>query len=171
MGVAKDNYKHDGTTRSFVAAFAEVEVDVETGMYTITDFLAVADVGTVIHPAALGGQMLGRSMLGHRSRDRSAVGVRPALRRGAREAVLQQQARRRFSTRRENMAWDAVGLPDPETPVGARGIGEPPVAAGCCSVLNAISDALGDDGIRSLAGSAGSHRHRRSTPRSWARSR
>ena len=27
MGVAKDNYKHDGTTRSFTAAFAEVEVD------------------------------------------------------------------------------------------------------------------------------------------------
>ena len=31
MGVAKDNYKHDGTTRSFSAAFAEVEVDIETG--------------------------------------------------------------------------------------------------------------------------------------------
>src|SRR5438876_4901206 len=36
----------------------------------------------------------------------------------------------------EQMAWDAVGIPDPETPVGARGIGEPPVASGCCSVLN-----------------------------------
>ena len=29
-----------------------------------------------------------------------------------------------------NMKWDAVNLPDPETPVGARGIGEPPVGAG-----------------------------------------
>ena len=38
-----------------------------------------------------------------------------------------------------------VGLPDPETPVGARGIGEPPVASGCCSVLNAISAAVGDE--------------------------
>ena len=28
------------------------------------DYLAVADVGTVIHPHALGGQILGRSMLG-----------------------------------------------------------------------------------------------------------
>ena len=45
----------------------------------------------------------------------------------------------------QNMAWDALGLPDPESPVGARGIGEPPVAAGCCSVLNAISAALGDE--------------------------
>ena len=39
----------------------------------------------------------------------------------------------------------AVNLPDPETPVGARGIGEPPVAAGCCAVLNALADALGDN--------------------------
>ena len=64
MGVARDNYPHDGQTFSFVAGFAEVEVDLETGKYHIIDYLAVADVGTVIHPAALGGQVLGRSMLG-----------------------------------------------------------------------------------------------------------
>ena len=31
MGVAKDNYPHDGDTYSFVVGFAEVEVDLETG--------------------------------------------------------------------------------------------------------------------------------------------
>ena len=51
MAVAKDNYPRDGQSQSFVAGFAEVEVDVETGKYHIIDFLAVADVGTVIHPA------------------------------------------------------------------------------------------------------------------------
>ena len=64
MGVAKDNYKRDGATYSFVAAFAEVEVDVETGVYDLLEYHAVADVGTVIHPRALGGQILGRSILG-----------------------------------------------------------------------------------------------------------
>jgi CO/xanthine dehydrogenase Mo-binding subunit len=44
-----------------------------------------------------------------------------------------------------NIAWDAVGIPDPETPVGARGIGEPPVASACDAVLNAIADAVGDE--------------------------
>ncbi len=39
-------------------------------------------------------------------------------------------------------------LPDPETPVGARGIGEPPVASGCSAVLNAISAAVGDEIFR-----------------------
>jgi len=45
----------------------------------------------------------------------------------------------------QHMAWAALNIADPETPVGARGIGEPPVAAGCCAVLNAIADAVGDD--------------------------
>ena len=51
MGVARDNYGRDGTSKSYVAGFAEVEVDVETGAYRVLDFLAVADVGTV-HPPA-----------------------------------------------------------------------------------------------------------------------
>ena len=58
VAAAKDKYPHDGQTFSYVASFAEVEVDTETGKYYITDFLAVADVGTVIHPKALGGQVL-----------------------------------------------------------------------------------------------------------------
>jgi CO/xanthine dehydrogenase Mo-binding subunit len=47
MGVAKDAYPRDGTSISFVAAFAEVEADVETGVYRILDYLCVAAVGTV----------------------------------------------------------------------------------------------------------------------------
>src|SRR5208282_4078509 len=48
VAAAKDNYPRDGQTYSYVASFAEVEVDIETGKYTIVDFLAYADVGTVI---------------------------------------------------------------------------------------------------------------------------
>ena len=79
MGVARDNYPQDGQIFSFVASFAEVEVDVETGSYKILDFLAVADVGTVIHPKALGGQIMGRSMLGIAPRHRSEVGVTTSI--------------------------------------------------------------------------------------------
>jgi xanthine dehydrogenase molybdenum-binding subunit len=144
MGVAKDNYPRDGQSRSFVAGFAEVEIDIETGKYYILDYLAVADVGTVVHPRALGGQILGRSMLGIGH----TIGQK---------WVYDQQygvaLARRFHHNRpptildapQNMAWAALDIPDPETPVGARGIGEPPVGAGACAVLNAISDALGDN--------------------------
>jgi len=46
------------------------------------------------------------------------------------------------------MAWGAVEIADPETPIGARGIGEPPVGGGCAAILNALSDALGDEIFR-----------------------
>ena len=42
----------------------------------------------------------------------------------------------------------ALNIPDPETPVGARGVGEPPVGAGFGAILNAIADAVGHDVFR-----------------------
>jgi len=147
MGVARDNYPRDGASFSFVAGFAEVEVDVETGQYRLLDYLAVADVGTVIHPHALGGQVLGRSVLG----------MGHAL---AQKTVYDQHygvaLTKRFYQSRPptildvptNMKWEALNIPDPETPVGARGIGEPPVGAGACAVLNALSAAVGDEIFR-----------------------
>jgi CO/xanthine dehydrogenase Mo-binding subunit len=147
MGVARDSYKHDGATHSFVAGFAEVEVDVETGKYHIVDYLAVADVGTIIHPNALGGQVLGRSMLGIGH----AIGQKWVYDQHYGVALARRFYQNKPPTILEapqKMAWDALNIPDPETPVGARGIGEPPVAAGCCAVLNALADALGDEIFR-----------------------
>lgn len=147
MGVAKDTYPRDGQTHSYVAGFAEVEVDLETGKYELLDYLAVADVGTVIHPRAIGGQILGRSILG----------MGHAL---GQKWVYDQQygvalAKRFYQNRPPSildippkLQWETVNIPDPETPVGARGIGEPPVGAGLCAVLNALSDALGDNVFR-----------------------
>ena len=46
------------------------------------------------------------------------------------------------------MRTEVVGFADPETPVGARGVGEPPVGAGYGSVMNAIADAVGEEIFR-----------------------
>jgi CO/xanthine dehydrogenase Mo-binding subunit len=147
LAVARDTFPRDGQTFSYVTSFAEVEVDVETGMYKILDFLAVADAGVVVHPRAFGGQLLGRSMLGIGH----AVGQK---------WVYDQHyglplAKRFYHTKPPTildvparMQWDALGIPDPETPVGARGIGEPPTGAACTAILTALMDALGDDVFR-----------------------
>ena len=74
---------------------------------------------------------------GHRPRDRPEVGVRPALRRAAGQAVPSQQAADDSRCAGARCSGRRSTSPDPETPVGARGIGEPPVGAGCCAVLNA----------------------------------
>jgi CO/xanthine dehydrogenase Mo-binding subunit len=147
MGVAKDTYPRDGNTHSFVVGFAEVEVDLETGVYRILDYAAVADVGTVLHPRSLGGQIFGGSMLG--------MG-HALVQKWAYDPQYGVALARRFHHNKPptildiplNYQWDAVNLPDPETPVGARGVGEPPVGAGYGAVLAALGDAIGDDLVR-----------------------
>ena len=42
-----------------------------------------------------------------------------------------------------DMKFDAVGIADPQTPVGAKGIGEPPVGAGGGALTSAVADAMG----------------------------
>jgi hypothetical protein len=91
MGVARDNLPRDGQTYGFMAAFAEVEVDIETGVWTIVDFTGVADVGTVIHRTrSAGGSTAAAS--GHRSRSQPEAGVRPALWRRTCDSHAPQQA-------------------------------------------------------------------------------
>jgi CO/xanthine dehydrogenase Mo-binding subunit len=147
MGVAKDSYPRDGDTYAFVIGFAEVEVDVETGTTRLVDYLGVGDVGTVINPRSLHAQILGGSCLG----------IGHAL---AQKWVYDQHYGVALATRFYSnkpltmldvpvaMRAEALGIPDPETPVGARGVGEPPVGAGYGAVLNAIADAIGEDAFR-----------------------
>ena len=147
MGVARDTYPRDGGSYSFVAGFAEVEVDVETGHYEVLDYTAIGDSGTIIHPRAYGGQVLGRSVLGMSH----ALALKTVYDQQYGVSMTQRFYQSRPPTLLDvprNMQWEALNIPDPETPVGARGIGEPPVAAGACAILNALSDALGDDVYR-----------------------
>ena len=147
MGVARDNYGRDGTSKSYVAGFAEVEVDIETGVYKVLDFLAVADVGTILHPRNLGGQILGGVMLGlgHARGQHWVYDQRYGV-----------PLAKRFYTSKpptildapQHMQWAALDVPDPETPVGARGVGEAPVGAGFGAIVNAIAAAVGDEVFR-----------------------
>ena len=147
MGVAKDNYGRDGNTMSFVAGFAEVEVDVETGQIRILEYSAGVDVGVVVHPRALGGQIHGGGIqgIGHARSQKWVFDQHWGL----------SVAKRFYSNRPPSildvpldMKWVAVGEPDPDTPVGAKGVGEGAMGAGAAAVLCAIADAVGDDDFR-----------------------
>ena len=147
MGVARDNYGRVGASKSYVAGFAEVEVDVETGQYQVLEYVAVADVGTVIHPRNLGGQILGGVMLGIGH----AIGQKWVY-----DQHFGVPVANRFYTTKPptildapaRMQWAAVEIADPQTPVGARGVGESPVGAGFGAVANAIAAAVGDEVFR-----------------------
>jgi CO/xanthine dehydrogenase Mo-binding subunit len=149
VAAARDNYPRDGQSRSFVAGFAEVEVDVETGAFTILEFAAVSDVGTVLNPRSLQGQTFGGLMLGigHAIGQKwvydQHYGVPIAKRFHYNKPPSILDAPRTFT-------FAALDIADPETPVGVRGIGEPPVGAGCGAILNAIAAAVGDDVFRRM---------------------
>lgn len=146
MGVAKDTYPRDGDTYGFVAGFAEVEVDVETGAVTLVDFLSVGDVGTVVNPRSLIAQLNGGCCLG----------IAHALfQKLVYDPHYGVSLARRFHYNKPltmldipGMQAHALGLPDPETPTGAKGVGEPPVGAGYGAVLNAIAAAIGVEAFR-----------------------
>lgn len=147
MAVVRDTYPRDGVTHSFAVGFAEVEVDIETGKYHVLDYMTVVDVGTVIHPRVLQGQSLGGSLQG--------IGQATSQKWVYDQHYGTPMAKRFYQTRPPSildapatMRWAAVDLPDPGNPVGARGVGEPPVGAGFCAVLNAIADAVGHDVFR-----------------------
>jgi CO/xanthine dehydrogenase Mo-binding subunit len=147
MAVAKDAYPRDGQSQSFVVGFAEVEVDTETGVVKVVDYTAIADVGTVLNARSLKGQLFGGSMLGlgHAKTQRWAYdqhyGVALARRFYQNKPPTILDAPQAFTA-------EAVGLPDPETPTGVRGVGEPPVGAAYGAIMNAIADAVGDEVFR-----------------------
>jgi CO/xanthine dehydrogenase Mo-binding subunit len=142
MGVARDNFGGEGGIYSWLAVFGLIELDVETGHFDTLELVCATDVGTVIHPRSLGAQSFGGAIQG--------MGLAMSQR-----WVFDPQygvpfANRLYTARPPSImdaprscAWDAVGIPDPQTPVGAKGIGEPSVGAGSAVLTTAIADAMG----------------------------
>ena len=149
MGVAKDTYPHDGETHSYVVGFAEVEVDVETGVVRLIDYTAVADVGTVDQPAQPRRTDPRRQLPRHRPRAlRSGRSTTSSTACRSPAASITRRPLTIMDVPATGMHQAALDIADPDTPVGARGVGEPPVGAGFGAVLAAIADAVGDDVFR-----------------------
>ena len=147
MGVAKDNFDEGGRRMSFVAGFAEVELDLETGEIRLVDYAAGCDAGTIIHPKTFGAQVLGGAIQGF------SVALSQKWVFDRRWGLL--VAKRFYSNRppgildvphEQPMQWGAANLPDPFNPLGAKGIGEAAQGAGSGAVVNAIADALAQEG-------------------------
>ena len=143
MGVAKDNYQEGGRRMSFVAGYAEVEVDIETGDIKLVDYAAGSDAGTILHPKTYEGQIFGGAIQGF------SVALSSKWVYDKRWGLL--VAKRFYSNRPpgildvphdQPMKWGNADLPDPFNPLGAKGIGEAAQGAGSGAVANAIADAL-----------------------------
>lgn len=142
VGVAKDTLERRGTVPAFCASFVRVEVDLETGHVEILEYLGVADCGTVMHPQSLSTQIKGGAVQGFGL----ALSEKHIF-----DPKLGLSGTRGLSTCKPltyldvplEMQWDAVDQPDPYSPIGSKGIGEPPLGSAAAAVVCAISDALG----------------------------
>ena len=142
VAAAKDNYPREGAVFTWVASFAQVELDVETGEVEIVDLASTTDCGTVMHPRSLAAQTNGGVFQG--------IGMAKSQR-WVFDPKWGIPFTKRFYTARPPGILDvprsprfaAVNQPDPHTPVGAKGIGEPPVGAGEAAYVCAVADAMG----------------------------
>jgi CO/xanthine dehydrogenase Mo-binding subunit len=142
IGVAKDNLPVGGQTAAFVAAFIEVELDLETGQHRILDFLSVADCGTVIHPAGLATQAKGGAAQGFGMAVLERLVYDPQN--GLPATVGLHHAKpATYLDMPLAMQTDAVDKPDPMGALGTKGVGEPLMGCAAAALLCAISDALG----------------------------
>ncbi|HEX6998246.1 MAG TPA: xanthine dehydrogenase family protein molybdopterin-binding subunit [Gammaproteobacteria bacterium] len=168
IGVAKDNLPITAAPSAFCAGFAQIELDVETGKFEIVDYLAVADCGTVIHPQGLAHQIKGGAVMGFglATLERQIYDPQNGL---PGNVGLYQTKPPSYLDVPSVMRADWVDQPDPQSPLGTKGIGEPVMGAGAAALLCAISDAMGghvfnrtpvtpDQIVNALAGRPQSHR-------------
>jgi len=127
---------------------AVVEVDAETGDTRLVRYVAVDDVGTVINPQIVDGQVHGGI----------AQGVAQAL---YEEAVYDEDGNLVTGSMLNYLVPSAAELPSfqvdrtatpsPTNPLGVKGVGETATIASPAAVMNAVVDALSHLGVKDLA--------------------
>ncbi len=141
IGVAKDTLKKDGVVPGLAVAFVEIELDLETGKYEILDYVGIAECGTVVHPQGLAQQMKGGAVwgMGMAGMERHVYDPHNGLP----AAVGFHQCRvPTYLDTPSVIQSGAVDLPDPQSPFGARGVGEPSMGCSVAAITSAIADAL-----------------------------
>jgi len=130
---------------AFCAHAAAVEVDVTTGQFKILRYAACEDVGTIINPLVVEGQIHGGAMMG----------ISNALYEQFVHDENGQLLTADFETYKLIGAADAPNIeivhsdngPCPHTPLGTRGVGEGTPGPVPGALANAVTDALSPFGV------------------------
>jgi CO/xanthine dehydrogenase Mo-binding subunit len=118
---------------------ADVEVDVETGQVTVLRYAACHDVGRAINPMRVEGQIQGGAMQGLGYALTEDMGIDDGYVQAALFANYLIPNAQDFP----DVLVDIIESGDGKGPLGARGIGEPPVGNVAATIASAIQDAIG----------------------------
>jgi carbon-monoxide dehydrogenase large subunit len=126
---------------------AEVEVDPDTGITEVVNYVCVNDFGTVINPMIVAGQLHGGVVqgIGQALMEIAVYDSDGQLLTGSYMDYAMPRAA-------DVPSFSLADHPAPATtnPLGVKGCGEAGCAGALTSVMNAVIDALGDRGIRHL---------------------
>jgi CO/xanthine dehydrogenase Mo-binding subunit len=125
---------------AFAAQLAEIEVDPETGSLTLHDFAIVQDVGFAINPLGIEGQMQGGAV------QSLGIALTEGLQYDEQGRLMNPSLldyRKLTAADLPNIDTVLVEVPSPAGPMGARGVGEPPIVPAPATLANAIEDAVG----------------------------
>lgn len=132
---------HKGNPPGLTVSCCEIELDLETGKYEILDMVSIADSGTIVHPQGMKNQLVGGAVwgIGMSGHERHLYDPQNGI--PASTGYWQSKVPTYLDTPLQiDTGW--VDLPDPENPVGARGVGEPAMGSVAAALTAAISDAL-----------------------------
>jgi carbon-monoxide dehydrogenase large subunit len=129
------------------AHIAQVEIDPETGEVALQRYIAVDDVGKVINPMIVEGQLVGGIVqgVGQALWEQGVYDENGQLLTGT---LMEYSMPRAQSFPKFEIA--RIETPSPHNPLGVKGAGEMGAIAGTVAVANAVMDALAPLGIRHL---------------------
>jgi len=127
------------------AHLCEVEIDPETGRVTVERYLAVDDVGMVINPLLLDGQIQGGVAQGIGQALMEAVRFDPATGQNLSGSFMDYAMPRADDLC--DIDTEDYPVPTALNPLGAKGAGEAGTCGALPAVMCAIADALGHDDI------------------------
>jgi carbon-monoxide dehydrogenase large subunit len=147
-GLEEDTYYDPANfTYPNSAHIAQVEVDKDTGEITIQKYFAVDDVGNVINPMIVEGQVIGGV----------AQGIGQALWEGSHydsEGQLLTGSLLDYAMPRADgfpmIETSNTVTPSPHNPLGVKGVGEMGTIASTPTIVNAVMDALAPLGIKHI---------------------
>ncbi|HXP21401.1 MAG TPA: xanthine dehydrogenase family protein molybdopterin-binding subunit [Streptosporangiaceae bacterium] len=118
---------------------ADVEVDTKTGQVTVLRYAACHDVGRAINPMRVEGQIQGGAMQGLGYALTEDMGIEDGYVQAALFANYLIPNAQDFP----DVLVDIVESGEGKGPLGARGIGEPPIGNVAAAIASAIHDAIG----------------------------
>jgi len=130
-----------GGSPTFCAQLAEVYVDRETGAVSVERLVVVQDVGRAINPSAVRGQMAGGALqgVGWALYENLAYDAAGQLMSGTWMDYVVPHAHQAPA----QIETEIVEVPSEFGPLGAKGVGEPPIIPTAAAIANAIANATG----------------------------